>query len=136
MNQILLTNNQNNKKKSDKYNSNNSGDMKKIIIFFGMVILIFAVFIIYIFCLVPDINQGVYNLKADGTYVVENKEESGVFTINENTITFIQMKHTVGPRDQDPYFNDGVSRLITDDCSKILLTSTGSETTAYLQKVN
>ncbi len=83
-----------------------------------------------------DINHGVYNLKADGTYNVENTEEHGVFTINENTITFIRMKHTVGPRDQDPYFGDAVSHLITDDCSKIWLTSPNSEITASLDKAN
>lgn len=83
-----------------------------------------------------DINQGVYHLNADGTYNVENKEESGVFTINENTITFIQMKHTTGPRDLDPIYTNPTSYLIADDCSKIWLTPPTNEITAALNKIN
>ena len=83
-----------------------------------------------------DKNSGVYILKEDGSYVVENKEEAGVFTINENTITFIIRKHTTGPRNEDPVFTDPKSYLISDDCSRIRLTDSGSHVSATLDKVN
>lgn len=81
-------------------------------------------------------NEGVYILKEDGTYQVENQEQFGVFVIHENTITFINMKHTTGPREEDPIYNEPKSYLIYDDCSKIRLTESGSHTSAYLVKTN
>lgn len=83
-----------------------------------------------------DINDLKYVLNEDGTYKVEGKEDFGVFTINENTITFLQKKHTVGPREEDPYYENPKSYLISDDCSKIRLTSSGSEISAELVKIN
>lgn len=83
-----------------------------------------------------DANQGIYTLKEEGTYQVENEETTGVFTINENTITFIEMKHTTGPREEDPIYYNPKSYLISDDCSTIRLTESGSHTSAYLKKVN
>lgn len=83
-----------------------------------------------------DKNNGVYILKEDGTYRVENQENAGVFTINENTITMIESKHTVGPREEDPYYYNPKSYLISDDCSRIRLTESGSHTSAYLEKAN
>lgn len=83
-----------------------------------------------------DATQGIYTLREDGTYQVENQENSGVFTINENTITFIEKKHTTGPREEDPIFYNPKSYLISDDCSKIRLTDSGSHVSAFLIKVN
>lgn len=83
-----------------------------------------------------DTNDLKYILSEDGTYRVEGKEDFGVFTINSNTITFLQMKHTVGPREEDPYYENPRIYLISDDCSKIRLTSSGSEISATLIKVN
>ena len=83
-----------------------------------------------------DKNSGVYTLKEDGTWNVENSEQAGVFTINENTITMIERKHTVGPREEDPYYYNPKSYLILDDCSKIRLTESGSHISATLDKAN
>ena len=83
-----------------------------------------------------DKNIGVYTLKEDGTWNNENSEQYGVFTINENTITMIEEKHTVGPREEDPYYYNPKSYLISDDCSKIRLTESGSHTSATLDKAN
>lgn len=83
-----------------------------------------------------DPEQGIYTLKENGTYRVEGQEISGVFTIHENTITFLKMKHTVGPRDEDPFYYAPESYLIYDDCSKIKLSEPGSHTSASLDKVN
>ena len=70
-----------------------------------------------------DESQGKYILSEDGKYQVVDKEDFGVFVIHENTITFIRMKHTTGPRDQDPIYTDPKSYLISDDCSTITLLS-------------
>ena len=83
-----------------------------------------------------DMNGSKYILNENGTYSVEGEEEFGAFTINENTITFIQMKHTIGPRDEDPIYENPRSYLISDDCSTIRLTPAGSEISAELKKIN
>ncbi len=58
-------------------------------------------------------------LKDDGTYKIENQEESGAFFIKDNTVTFITLKHTTGPEDQDPYYTNPKTYLISKDCKKI-----------------
>lgn len=83
-----------------------------------------------------DSNDDAYILKEDGTYHVENQEKKGVFIINENTITMIESKHTVGPRNEDPFYYNPQSYLISDDCSKIRLTDSDSHISAYLEKAN
>lgn len=83
-----------------------------------------------------NISDGVYILNKDGTYQVENQETFGVFTINENTITFIEKKHTTGPREEDPIYYNPKSYLISDDCTRIRLTESGSHVSAYLEKAN
>ncbi len=64
-------------------------------------------------------------LKDDGTFKVEDpaglKELSGAFFIKDNTITFIEHKHTVGPEDQDPYYTNPQTNLISKDCKNITL---------------
>jgi len=60
-------------------------------------------------------------LKEDGTYTVEGKETFGAFFIKDNTITFIEHKHTVGPEDQDPYYTNPQTNLISKDCKNITL---------------
>lgn len=62
-----------------------------------------------------------YVLKDDGTFSAEfggGSGTTGVFVINDNTISFIRRKDTVGPRNQDPYFYTE-DYLIADDCSSI-----------------
>lgn len=59
-----------------------------------------------------------------------------MFTINENTITFIEMKHTTGPRKEDPIYYNPKSYLIYDDCSRIRLTESGSHISAFLEKAS
>ena len=80
--------------------------------------------------------EGIYILKEDGNFEVKNTEKAGVFIINENTITFIKRKHTTGPRNEDPVYEDPQSYLIYEDCSKIRLTESGSHTSAWLEKAN
>lgn len=77
-----------------------------------------------------------YILKEDGTYRVEGQEEAGVFFTKDNTITFIKMKHTVGPKEEDPYYYDPQTYLKSDDCQTIRLTEAGSHTSAELKKAN
>ena len=83
-----------------------------------------------------NVNEGTYLLKEDGTFEIKNEEKTGIFTINENTITFIERKHITGPRNEDPVYYNPQSYLIYDDCSKIRLTESGSHTSAWLQKAN
>ena len=80
--------------------------------------------------------EGIFTLKEDGTYQVENEERFGVFVIHDNTITFIEMKHTTGPREEDPTYNNPHSYLISDDCSKIRISEPGSEVSTTLEKAN
>ena len=58
-------------------------------------------------------------LKDDGTFSVEGQENNGVFFIKDNTITFISRKHTLGPREKNPYYENPKTYLISDDCQKI-----------------
>ena len=81
-------------------------------------------------------SEGTYIFNEDGTWKVVNSEQGGVFTINENTITMIESKHTVGPREEDPYYYNPKSYLISDDCSNIRLYESGSHTGASLEKAN
>lgn len=64
-----------------------------------------------------------YVLNADGTFTAtfgDTSGTSGVYVINDNTISFVGKKHTVGPRDQDPYYSTE-DYVIADDCSYILV---------------
>ncbi len=51
-------------------------------------------------------------------------------------MSIIIRKHTTGPRNEDPVFTDPKSYLISDDCSRIRLTDSGSHVSATLDKVN
>lgn len=70
-----------------------------------------------------------YILNADGTFTAEFggvSGTSGVYVINDNTISLIGKKDVVGPREQDPYYNTE-DYVIADDCSSITVTK-GSAT--------
>ena len=70
-----------------------------------------------------------YTLNADGTFSAEFGGVSGttgVYVINDNTISLIGKKDTVGPRNQDPYYNTE-DYVMADDCSCIVVTK-GSAT--------
>lgn len=70
-----------------------------------------------------------YTLNADGTFSAEFGGVSGttgVYVINDNTISLIGKKDTVGPRNQDPYYNTE-DYVMADDCSRIVVTK-GSAT--------
>lgn len=70
-----------------------------------------------------------YVLNADGTFTAEfggASGTSGVYVINDNTISLIGKKDVVGPREQDPYYNTN-DYVIADDCSSITITK-GSAT--------
>ena len=63
-----------------------------------------------------------YILNQDGTFTSDFggvSGSSGFYYINDNTISFIGTKDTVGPRDQDPHYAT-VDYVIADDCSYIL----------------
>lgn len=65
-----------------------------------------------------------YILNTDGTFTAEFGEvsgTSGVYVINDNTISLIGKKDVVGPREQDPYYNTE-DYVIADDCSSITVT--------------
>jgi len=65
-----------------------------------------------------------YVLDADGTFTArfgETSGTSGVYVINDNTVSFVGKKDTIGPRDQDPYYSTK-DYVIADDCSYILVT--------------
>ena len=81
-------------------------------------------------------NEGAVVLNEDGTFKGVNSETYGVFVIHDNTITFIEAKHTVGPREEDPRYTEPKSYLISDDCSNIRLTDSGSHTSASLKRAN
>lgn len=62
-----------------------------------------------------------YVLKSDGTFESDFSGTSGttgVFSINDNAVSFTGKKHTVGPREEDPYY-DSADYVISDDCSQI-----------------
>ena len=70
----------------------------------------------------------IYVLNTDGTFTAKFGDvqgTSGVYVINDNTISFVGQKHTVGPRDQDPYYSTQ-DYVIADDCSYILVNTTTS----------
>lgn len=70
-----------------------------------------------------------YVLNADGTFTAKFggvSGTSGVYVINDNTISLIGRKDVVGPRNQDPYYNTE-DYVIVDDCSHITVTK-GSAT--------
>lgn len=70
-----------------------------------------------------------YVLNTDGTFTAEFggvSGTSGVYVINDNTISLIGKKDVVGPRNQDPYYNTE-DYVIADDCSYITVTK-GSAT--------
>ena len=63
-----------------------------------------------------------YILNQDGTFTSDFggvSGSSGFYYINDNTISLIGTKDTVGPRDQDPRYAT-VDYVIADDCSYIL----------------
>ena len=63
-----------------------------------------------------------YILNQDGTFTADFggvSGSSGFYYINDNTISLIGTKDTVGPRDQDPRYAT-VDYVIADDCSYIL----------------
>lgn len=62
-----------------------------------------------------------YNLKEDGTFTANFggvTETSGVYVINDNTVSFISLKNIAGPKDEDPQYSTS-DYLISDDCSYI-----------------
>ncbi len=62
-----------------------------------------------------------YILNEDGTFTADFGGVSGtrgVFVINDNTISLVGHKDTVGPRELDPYY-DTEDYIIADDCSYI-----------------
>ncbi len=67
----------------------------------------------------------VYTLSLDGTYtsvISDSASTTGVYVINDNTISFIGRKNNVGPREEDPYYTTS-DYVIADDCSYIRVVS-------------
>lgn len=67
--------------------------------------------------------DSIYKLNEDGSYIntVNNLESlKGYFMVNDNTISFITQKHTVGPREVDPSYNT-VDYVISDDCTYFII---------------
>jgi len=62
-------------------------------------------------------------LKDDGAFSIEGQETFGVFYIEDNTIIFVESKHTTGPKDKDPSYTNPKAYLISEDCKKITLSS-------------
>ena len=62
-------------------------------------------------------------LQSNGTYAVEGQEKFGVFYIKDNTIIFVESKHTTGDKDKDPVYGNPKAYLISDDCKTITLSS-------------
>lgn len=63
-----------------------------------------------------------YVLKADGTFTANYSDVSGtkgVYTINDNTISFTGKDELGGPREEDPYYSTS-DFVISDDCSYII----------------
>ena len=66
-----------------------------------------------------------YVFKQDGTFTADYggaSSTSGVFTINDNTISITGKKEITGPREEDPYYATS-DYIISDDCSYILIDS-------------
>lgn len=62
-----------------------------------------------------------YILNKNGTYTASFGDvsgTSGVYVINDNTVSFIGKKSVVGPREDDPYYTTS-DYVIADDCSYI-----------------
>lgn len=76
-----------------------------------------------------------YILKEDGTFSFDDgfRGTSGVFVINDNTVSLTGTKETVGPRDKDPYYSTE-DFVIADDCSYILYYVTGDNYTFKLNR--
>ena len=64
------------------------------------------------------------SLKEDGTFEYSTglAKETGNYVVIDNTLVFMQGKHTTGPRDKDPAIATS-TYVISDDCSKILFNS-------------
>lgn len=77
-----------------------------------------------------------WTLREDGTFVVEGSEYFGVYVINQNTITFIESKHTTGPREKDPVYYNPKSYLISEDCQKIVVKSDNNQTQYTITKTS
>ena len=66
-----------------------------------------------------------YILNSDGTFTAsfgDVSSTSGVYVINDNTISLISKKESTGPREQDPYYST-TDYVIADDCSYIIYNS-------------
>lgn len=70
-----------------------------------------------------------YVLNADGTFTEESNglQKTGFYVINDNTVSIIKKKDTVGPREVDPYYYTS-DYVIADDCSYILYNDFSSVT--------
>lgn len=74
---------------------------------------------------VTDSGVYTYVFKQDGTFTADYggaSSTSGVFTINDNTISITGKKEITGPREEDPYYATS-DYIISDDCSYILIDS-------------
>lgn len=63
-----------------------------------------------------------YVLNEDGTFTSDFSGVSGtkgVYTINDNTISFTGKDEITGPREEDPYYSTS-DYVIADDCSYII----------------
>lgn len=69
-------------------------------------------------------NKSKWVLQDNGTYAVEGQEKFGIFYIKDNTIIFVESKHTTGDKDKDPIYGNPKAYLISEDCKTITL-STG-----------
>ena len=75
------------------------------------------------------------SLKEDGTFEYSTglAKEAGNYAIIDNTLIFMQKKHTTGPEDQDPSIA-ATTYVISKDCSNILFNSIVSEEKVNLVK--
>ncbi|MBQ6497332.1 MAG: hypothetical protein IJI58_01295 [Bacilli bacterium] len=73
------------------------------------------------------------SLKEDGTfeYSTGQANEKGYYVIMDNTLVFMNTKHTTGPEDKDPSIVTA-TYVISKDCSKILFDSVVSQETVNL----
>lgn len=70
-----------------------------------------------------------YILSKDGTFTADFggvSKTSGVFTINDNTISLIGKKEVAGPIEYDPMYSTE-DYVIADDCSYIIITTGTSQ---------
>ena len=75
-----------------------------------------------------------WTLKEDGKWQVEGQEKFGVYYITDDTITFVEMKHTNGP--DSATYHSPESYYISEDCKEIRFTEAGSHTSAGLTKID